>query len=135
VLSHGDALCVGDVGYQRYRALVRRPVVQRAFGALPFAARQAIGRTLRRQSARRPPRDHGRFVDVDGDAALAWLRDADATTLVHGHTHRPATHELAPHATRHVLSDWELDGSSRPRAEILRWDASGFARVAPATAP
>jgi len=135
VLSHGDALCVGDVGYQRYRALVRKPVVQRAFGALPFAARQAIGRTLRRQSARRPPRDHGRFVDVDGDAALAWLRDADATTLVHGHTHRPATHELAPHATRHVLSDWELDGSSRPRAEILRWDASGFARVAPATAP
>jgi len=135
VLSHGDALCVDDVAYQRYRAVVRRPVVQRAFRALPFAARQAIGRGLRKRSARRPPRAHGDFVDVDADAALAWLRDSSATTLVHGQTHRPATHELAPHATRHVLSDWELDGSSAPRAEILRWDASGFARVAPATAP
>jgi hypothetical protein len=36
---------------------------------------------------------------------------------------------------RHVLSDWELDGSSAPRAEILRWDASGFARIPPIAAP
>jgi hypothetical protein len=36
---------------------------------------------------------------------------------------------------RHVLSDWELDGSSKPRAEILRWTTNGFARIAPLTAP
>jgi len=135
LISHGDALCVDDVAYQRFRRVVRRPIVQRAFSALPFAARQAIGRSLRRQSARWPPREHGGFVDVDADAALAWLRDAEAATLVHGHTHRPATHDLAPGAVRHVLSDWELDGSSAPRAEILRWDASGFARIAPLTTP
>ena len=135
VLSHGDALCVGDVAYQRYRTVVRTPAVQRAFAALPFGARRALGRALRRQSERRPPRERGDFVDVDTEAALAWLRDAAATTLVHGHTHRPASHQLAPQAVRHVLSDWELDGSSAPRAEILRWDASGFARIAPATAP
>jgi hypothetical protein len=35
---------------------------------------------------------------------------------------------------RHVLSDWELDGSSAPRAEILRWSAAGFARIAPVAA-
>jgi UDP-2,3-diacylglucosamine hydrolase len=134
VLSHGDALCVDDVAYQRFRSIVRRPLVQRAFGALPFAARSAIGRKLRGRSARRPAREPGRFVDVDADAALEWLRSADATTLVHGHTHRPASHELAPGAARHVLSDWELDGSSAPRAEILRWDANGFARIAPITA-
>ena len=76
-----------------------------------------------------------RFVDFDDEAALAWLRDGGATTLVHGHTHAPATHELSPGAVRHVLSDWELDGSSAPRAEILRWSAAGFARIAPVTAP
>ena len=136
LLSHGDALCIDDAIYQRYRAIVRRPGLQRAFGALPFAARRAIGAALRRHSGRRAPREPGgAFVDVDADAALTWLRDADAPTLVHGHTHAPASHDLAPGLVRHVLSDWELDGSSAPRAEILRWSASGFARIAPATGP
>ena len=133
LLSHGDALCIDDVAYQRFRSVVRRPLVRRAFGALPFAARSAIGRSLRRRSSRRPPREHGGFVDVDSDTALAWMREAGAATLVHGHTHAPASHSLAPGAVRHVLSDWELDGSGAPRAEILRWDATGFARMAPMT--
>lgn len=131
LLSHGDALCVDDIAYQRYRAIVRRPGLQRAFGALPFTARRAIGRALRQRSGRREPRARGGFIDVDADAALAWMRGAETPTLVHGHTHAPASHDLAPDAVRHVLSDWELDGSSTPRAEILRWSASGFARIAP----
>ena len=133
LLSHGDALCIDDVPYQRYRAVVRRPALQRVFAALPFAARRAIGRALRRRSGRREPQ-RGGFIDVDAAAALAWMRGADTPTLVHGHTHAPASHDLAPDAVRHVLSDWELDGSSAPRAEILRWSASGFARIAPLTA-
>jgi len=134
LLSHGDALCIDDVPYQRYRAVVRRPALQRVFGALPYAARSAIGRALRQQSSRRGPREPGGFIDVDAGAALAWMRGADAPTLVHGHTHAPASHDLAPGEVRHVLSDWELDGSSKPRAEILRWTADGFARIAPSTA-
>jgi len=135
LLSHGDALCIDDVAYQRYRAVVRRPALQRAFGALPYAARSAIGRALRQRSGRREPREPGGFIDVDAGAALAWMRGADTPTLVHGHTHAPASHDLAPGEVRHVLTDWELDGSSKPRAEILRWTESGFARIAPIGAP
>jgi UDP-2,3-diacylglucosamine hydrolase len=134
LLSHGDALCIDDVPYQRYRAVVRKPGLQRAFAALPFSARRAIGSALRRRSGRREPREHGGFIDVDADAALAWMRGAETPTLIHGHTHAPASHDLAPGAVRHVLSDWELDGSSKPRAEIMRWSASGFVRIAPLTA-
>ncbi|MEO5845543.1 MAG: UDP-2,3-diacylglucosamine diphosphatase [Caldimonas sp.] len=135
MLSHGDALCIDDVDYQRYRSVVRRPGVQRAFGALPFAARRAIGRALRGRSGRREPARPGGFVDVDSEAALAWMHGAQTATLVHGHTHAPARHELAPGEVRHVLSDWELDGSSAPRAEILRWSATGFERIAPFAEP
>jgi UDP-2,3-diacylglucosamine hydrolase len=135
LLSHGDALCIDDVPYQRYRAVVRRPALQRVFGALPYAARSAIGRALRQRSGRRGPREPGGFIDVDAEAALAWMRGADAPTLVHGHTHAPASHDLAPGEVRHVLSDWELEGSSKPRAEILRWTADGFARISPIAAP
>jgi len=134
MLSHGDALCIDDVPYQRYRAVVHRPALQRAFRILPLTARRAIGSAIKRRSGRREPREQGAFIDVDAGAALAWMRGADAPTLIHGHTHAPASHDLAPGAVRHVLSDWELDGSSKPRAEIVRWSASGFARIAPLTA-
>lgn len=135
VLSHGDALCVDDVAYQRYRGVVRRPALQRLFAALPLAMRRGIGAAVHRRSSRREPRPEGGFVDVDGASALALLRQAGAPTLVHGHTHAPATHALAPDFARHVLSDWELDGSSTPRAEVMRWSTAGFARIAPLTSP
>jgi UDP-2,3-diacylglucosamine hydrolase len=135
VVSHGDALCIDDVAYQRYRSVVRRPAVQRAFGALPFGVRNALGRALRRRSAGREPRTGGTFIDVDPQATVALLRSADAPTLVHGHTHAPRSHDLGPGLVRHVLSDWELDGSSRPRAEVVRWSERGFERIAPEMAP
>ncbi|HEY4956467.1 MAG TPA: UDP-2,3-diacylglucosamine diphosphatase [Caldimonas sp.] len=135
VVSHGDALCIDDVAYQRYRSVVRRPALQRLFGALPFAARRAIGNAMRRRSGQRAPRPSGGFIDVDAAEAMAALHRADAPTLVHGHTHAPASHDLDPGFVRHVLSDWELDGGSAPRAEILRWSARGFERIRPESAP
>jgi UDP-2,3-diacylglucosamine hydrolase len=131
VLSHGDALCIDDVAYQRYRSVVRYPVVQRLFGALPLTMRRGIGAAMRRRSGRREPRPEGGYADVDSASALSLLRDAHAPTLVHGHTHAPATHVLAPGVVRHVLSDWELDSSSAPRAEVMRWSAAGFERIEP----
>ncbi len=135
LLSHGDALCVDDVAYQRYRSVVRRPLVQKVFAALPLAMRRSIGAAVRRRSGQRMPRAEGTFADVDGPSALAWLRQAEAPTLIHGHTHAPASHALAPDSVRHVLSDWELDGSSAPRAEVMRWSAAGFVRIAPCAGP
>ena len=35
LLLHGDTLCTDDAGYQRYRARVHDPVLQRRFLALP----------------------------------------------------------------------------------------------------
>jgi UDP-2,3-diacylglucosamine hydrolase len=63
-----------------------------------------------------------------------WLRESEASVLVHGHTHAPATHPLGAGLARHVLSDWHLDGAGSPRAEVLRWTVDGFARIAPETA-
>ena len=83
----------------------------------------AIGSAhARARAAGAQPRERGGWVDVDADAALALdarpprrRRWSTATR-----TGRRAT-TLAPGAVRHVLSDWDLDGSSAPRAEVLRW--------------
>ena len=55
------------------------------------------------------------------------IRDS-ATTLVHGHTHRPGEHNLGNGLTRLVLSDWDMTATP-PRAEVLRLNAQGAQRL------
>jgi UDP-2,3-diacylglucosamine hydrolase len=118
LLSHGDALCVDDIDYQRFRAEVRSSQWQSEFLAQPLRQRQAIARQLRSQSEARKTTDT-RYADVDTLAALEWMREHRSTHLIHGHTHRPADHQLQAGYQRTVLSDWDL-GAVPPRAEVLR---------------
>ena len=50
LVSHGDALCLADTAYQRYRSVVRRVGVQRAFLGLPRSWRRRIGQRARQHS-------------------------------------------------------------------------------------
>jgi UDP-2,3-diacylglucosamine hydrolase len=118
LLSHGDALCLGDVDYLQFRQQVRSANWQNAFLAKPLAERQAIARELRQQSEARK-RSGADYADVDDDAARQSLQAAQASTLIHGHTHKPAQHDLGQGLTRVVLSDWDAD-APRLRAEVLR---------------
>ena len=118
LLSHGDALCLDDTEYQQFRQQVRSATWQQAFLAQPLAARQATARTLRRQSEARKQSGVA-YADLDLAATRAWLTHHSAPTLIHGHTHRPATHDLGAGLQRLVLSDWDL-AAATPRAEALR---------------
>jgi UDP-2,3-diacylglucosamine hydrolase len=126
LLSHGDALCLGDVDYLRFRAEVRTPQWQRAFLDRPLAERQAVAQSLRQASEDRK-RSRAAYAEVDTPEALAWLRAAGADTLVHGHTHRPGEHRLDDQHLRVVLSDWDLEARP-PRADALRLTAGGVQR-------
>jgi len=123
LLSHGDALCLDDVDYQRFRADVRGAAWQQAFLAKPLAERQAIARQLRAHSEARK-RSDAVYADADTPLARQWLQAAGASTLIHGHTHRPADHDLGDGLRRLVLSDWDT-GATPPRAEVLRLTADG----------
>lgn len=118
VLSHGDALCTGDIRYQEFRQLSRADAWQRNFLAEPLAGRKNRMLGMRQQSEANK-KASTTFFDVDDQAALALLQQCAATTLVHGHTHKPDHHTLDAQHTRWVLTDWDLDGSM-PRAGVLR---------------
>jgi UDP-2,3-diacylglucosamine hydrolase len=130
LLTHGDAWCIADVAYQQFRRQMRDPVWQAQALARPLAARRAVARSIRSESERKAVEHRGEWADVDTPTALEWLRRTRSDTLVHGHTHRPATESLAPGFTRHVLSDWELDHATPARAQVLRWQADGWVRLA-----
>ena len=127
LLSHGDALCLDDVDYMNFRRQVRSPEWQHAFLARPLAERQAIARGLREQSEARK-QSGVQYADVDTQAARQWLQAAGSRTLIHGHTHKPAVHDLGGGLSRVVLSDWDV-GAQTPRAEVLRLTAGGLQRI------
>jgi UDP-2,3-diacylglucosamine hydrolase len=63
------------------------------------------------------------IMDVNQETVEETMLELGVSTLIHGHTHRPAIHqfELAGRpARRIVLGDWYEQGS------VLSWDGSGF---------
>lgn len=127
LLSHGDALCLGDTEYLQFRSQVRQPAWQREFLARPLDERLAVARSLRAQSEDRK-RSGAAYADVDAREASLWLAKAQSDLLVHGHTHKPDEHVLGCDRRRIVLSDWDL-GAQPARAQVLRLTPSGFGRV------
>ena len=119
LLSHGDSLCLDDHDYLAFRAQVRQPAWQAQFLAQPLAQRQATGQAMRAQSEARK-RTHTDYADVDTPAARAWLQATDCQVLLHGHTHRPAVHDLGDGLQRWVLSDWHASHTA-PRLEVVSW--------------
>ena len=121
VLSHGDLYCTGDVVYQQFRAKVRDPQAQAKFLRLPYWLRRLIARWLRWRSQGRRDRPQTQSItDVDDAAIEDEARRHGYATLIHGHTHRPATHDHIVdgiHVERWVLADWTAE-----RGEYLAWD-------------
>ena len=127
LLSHGDALCLADTDYLQFREQVRSAAWQATFLDKPLTERQSIARGLRAQSEARKQSGQT-YADVDSDAAKQWLTAANASTLIHGHTHRPGQHELGDNQRRVVLSDWDAIATP-PRAEVLRLTVAGLQRL------
>lgn len=133
VLVHGDAQCLADQNYQRFRLQARSPAWQQSFLAQPLDQRRAFARGLRDGSEhRKQTLGMAAYPDLDRDAMRDLLRDANATTLVHGHTHRPGDDPLGDGLVRHVLTDWDLDhDTAASRAEVLRLSPHGVTRLPP----
>lgn len=123
VLTHGDALCTDDVSYQAFRQQVRNPSWQQQFLQQPLSARKAQIEALRQRSEQEKSNKTASIMDVNVEAVQQFLREHDyPDLLIHGHTHRPALHQLevdGHNCQRWVLGDWYEQGS------CLRCDSNG----------
>jgi len=126
LLMHGDLLCIDDHSYQRLRRIVRNPIVQFVMRRLTLRQRQKLAERMREGS-----KEHiksmdiaaPQIMDVNQDEVRRTMERFGVDCIIHGHTHRPAVHELqvdGKPALRIVLGDWYEQGS------VLRWDRRGF---------
>ncbi|MCD9030093.1 UDP-2,3-diacylglucosamine diphosphatase [Luteimonas sp. BDR2-5] len=134
LLTHGDLLCTDDVEYQAVRAQTRNPDWQAHMLAQPLAARLAFAQQARAASQARAGalRDAGTMETIT-DVAPRTVEETFARygvdTMIHGHTHRPAIHELrvgGRDCRRIVLGDWFEQGSVLRATPDGRFDLSAL---------
>lgn len=126
LLAHGDQFCSDDVGYQRWRGFSRNRVAQWLFLRLPAARRRRIAGGLRDGSASSKRNKPQNIMDVNAEAIAAAFAKHQVTRMIHGHTHRPAEHQLdvdGQACERIVLADWRPE-----RIEWLRVTGEGWQR-------
>jgi UDP-2,3-diacylglucosamine hydrolase len=123
LISHGDQWCTDDVDYQAFRVKVRSPEWQAEFLGHSLVQRITIARQLREGSESAKQNKSNSIMDVNTDAVLRAFNSRGVDTIVHGHTHRPATHRYSIDGSffkRIVLPDWDAGQSTGQKTEIGR---------------
>jgi UDP-2,3-diacylglucosamine hydrolase len=109
LLMHGDSLCTADVEYQKFRANMRNPQWQKMMLQRPLKDRKQMARQLREISMAKNQGKEESIMDVTPEEVVRELEVHGVQGMIHGHTHRPAEHNLTANglpAKRIVLGDW-----------------------------
>ncbi|USE84611.1 UDP-2,3-diacylglucosamine diphosphatase [Acinetobacter tibetensis] len=107
-LEHGDALCTDDIGYQRFKKVIRNPLVLGFLRKTPLSFRTKLANGFRKKSHAAQQFKSYEVMDVNSQAVTQALANVDI--LIHGHTHRAAIHEQEG-KKRIVLGDWKEDSA------------------------
>lgn len=126
LLSHGDAWCSDDTDYMAFRARVRASDWQQQFLAQPLAERLRQADAMRQRSRQHQAQQMAPS-DVNDYTLNAARLEAQAATVIHGHTHQGRSVALASGHWRHVTLDW-CANSTPQRAEWLVLTAQGVHR-------
>lgn len=114
LILHGDTLCTDDAGYQNYRKKVHTRWIQKLFLALPLFIRQKIAHKMRSSSQQANQYKSESIMDVNQQAVIDTFRKYNVRWMIHGHTHRPAIHQINVDnkvCHRGVLGAWHEQGS------------------------
>ncbi|TXJ03806.1 MAG: UDP-2,3-diacylglucosamine diphosphatase [Acinetobacter sp.] len=125
-LEHGDALCTDDVSYQRFRKIIRNPMLLGLLKRTPLRFRQQLANGFRKKSSATKQLKSYDIMDVNAQTVAAALAQVDI--LIHGHTHRPKIHQLGA-KQRIVLGDWREKSSEAmifvitemEQTQLIRW--------------
>lgn len=110
LLMHGDSLCTSDKSYIRLRRVLRNPLILLILRNLPLRTRQRLAGDLRQKSKASTRMKASDITDVNPEEVARVMAQYKVRTLIHGHTHRPAVHDLGNEKQRIVLGDWDTQG-------------------------
>lgn len=128
LILHGDTLCLADKNYQKMRKVIHNPVLQFVFNLLPLFLRKKIGWKIRNASRSKKVYKDQSVMDVTQDEVLRLMEKHRVHTLIHGHTHRVACHDMlikGQPAQRYDVGDW---GNNLSYVEVQQHKINLFIR-------
>jgi UDP-2,3-diacylglucosamine hydrolase len=108
-LSHGDSFCIEDLEYIKFKKEVRSQEWQLEFLQKSLNDRLNIASNMRDASQKNNINKDFAIMDVTPIAIEDFFAEHHIDLLIHGHTHRPNTHQINS-GTRIVLGDWHKTG-------------------------
>jgi UDP-2,3-diacylglucosamine hydrolase len=124
LLTHGDLLCTDDLPYQAFRQKSHTQEWQENVLSKPLILRILYARWYRLRSYFHKRNKSQDIMDVNAATVIKVMQQYQTTRLIHGHTHRPAVHDLevsGQKAQRFVLAEWKKE-----KVSLLCWTALGF---------
>ena len=122
LLMHGDTLCTDDTDYQKFRHLVRDTQWQDNFVNQSVDERIQQAQAMRDASKNASASKRSEIMDVNAAAVSTRINSSQCPVLIHGHTHRPAIHNVTEcNARRYVVGDWHED-----HAQFVQWTPNGI---------
>jgi UDP-2,3-diacylglucosamine hydrolase len=128
LLMHGDTLCTDDTEYQAWRLKALNPAFQAMFLSKSLEERRAMSAMMREKSKEVIAGKPAEIMDVNAGAVREAFQKHGVSRLIHGHTHRPARHQLevdGRRCERWVLPDWYGPGGyleiDKGKASLVRF--------------
>ena len=114
ILMHGDSLCTKDEAYMQFRTMARNPEWQAQFLSKPIEDRIAFAQQARNESKSSNSMKDDAIMDVTPEEVDKALLSLQCARMIHGHTHRPATHQ------------WNVQGQAMERIVLGDWYTKGW---------
>lgn len=123
LLLHGDELCTRDLDYMTFREKVRDKDFQQEFLSHSIPERINIAMQAREESKKDQKTKSTEIMDVTPEEVIKAFSQHNCDFMLHGHTHRPAVHDLSVEGTpkqRIVLGDWDT------LVWYVKWNDTGY---------
>ena len=108
LLMHGDQLCTDDKEHQKFRKMVLSKNWRDVFLKKDISDRLLIASQMRKESNYAKSRKRQEIMDINVSEVEKQLNYANASVIIHGHTHRPGSYKLPSGRKRIVLPDWRV---------------------------
>tara|TARA_S200000501_G_scaffold372553_1_gene417796 strand:+ start:1991 stop:2752 length:762 start_codon:yes stop_codon:yes gene_type:complete len=110
LLFHGDAQCIDDTEYIKFRTKVRNQNWQKSFLNQSLSERKSLISKMRSQSKKAKTLKEKHTMDVNQNAINDLFLNHNVNIMIHGHTHLPGLH-ITKNKFRYVLSDWNCESN------------------------